>query len=250
MGQAFRHLGSETHPAYYRCFVLRRVHYLRYFYHDEDAHRRSSVPGYGRWWSLPTRQHYHCGYVQSKVSFLLFITLHLFTIKYRERSFYMGFIGLIWAIAGAIGPILGGVFTQYLSWRGIFWMNAPICGTAFLLLLLFLDVHNPRTPLTVGIKAVDWFGTISILGLMTMLLLGLDFGGATFPWKSPTVIGLIVAGSCMGGFFFWSERSLAKYPLMPLDIFKEKSNIASLLVAFFHDYVRILYLHFPLPESH
>jgi hypothetical protein len=74
-------------------------------------------------------------------------------------------------------------------------------GTAFLLLLFFLDVHNPRTPLIVGIKAIDWFGTVTILGLMVMLLLGLDFGGARFPWKSPTVIGLIVAGGLYGRVF-------------------------------------------------
>ena len=94
----------------------------------------------------------------------------------------------------------------------------PTAGIAFLLLLFFLDVHNPRTPLKVSLKAVDWFGIISILGLMIMVLLGLDFLGATFPWKSPTVIGLILAGYYMGVLFFWSEKSLAKYPLIPFDI--------------------------------
>lgn len=149
----------------------------------------------------------------------------------------MGLLGLIWAVAGAIGPLLGGVFTEFISWRWIFWINLPISGTAFLLLLFFLDVHNPRTPLIVGIKAIDWFGTVTILGLMVMLLLGLDFGNAAFPWRSPTVIGLIVGGGCMGGFFLWSEKSLAKYPLMPLGIFRSTSNVACLLVAFFHDFV-------------
>ena len=86
-------------------------------------------------------------------------------------------------------------------------------------------------------KAIDWFGSISILGLMVMLLLGLDFGGVTFPWNSPTVIGLIVAGSCMAFFFVWSEKSLAKYPIIPLGLFQSKSNVASLLLAFLHDYV-------------
>lgn len=149
----------------------------------------------------------------------------------------MGLYGIIWTIAGATGPILGGLFTQYISWRFIFWTNLPFAGLAFLLLLFFLDVHNPRTSLKAGMKAVDWLGTVTILGLMVMLLLGLDFGGATFPWNSPTVIGLIIAGCCMGGFFLWSEKSFAKYPLMPLSLFTTKSNIACLLVAFFQDFV-------------
>jgi MFS family permease len=156
----------------------------------------------------------------------------------------MGLYSITWAIAGAIGPVIGGVLTEFLSWRFIFWINLPICGTAFILLVFFLDVHNPRTSLATGMRAIDWFGTASVLGLMVMLLLGLDFGGATFPWKSPTVIGLIVAGTCMGGFFFWGEKSLAKHPLMPLGLFTEKSNTACLLVAFFQDFVMPSLRHF------
>lgn len=61
--------------------------------------------------------------------------------------------------------------------RWCFWLNLPISGSAFLLILGFLNVHNPKTKLRDGIKAVDWFGSLSILGLMLMLLLGLQFGG-------------------------------------------------------------------------
>jgi len=75
----------------------------------------------------------------------------------------------------------------------------------------------------------------------------LDFGGATFSWRSPIVIGLIVAGGCIGGFFLWSEKSLAKYPLMPLGVFRSRSNVACLLIAFFHDFVYIaVEYYFPL----
>lgn len=65
-----------------------------------------------------------------------------------------------------------------------------------------------------------------------MLLLGLDFGGATFPWSSPKVICLIVFGAVMIGVFIFSEVRLAKYPLIPVSIFKNKSTRAALGVAF------------------
>jgi hypothetical protein len=91
---------------------------------------------------------------------------------------------------------------------------------------------------TEGIKAVDWFGIFSILGLTLMLLLGLDFGGGTFPWNSPKVICLIVFGALMSVFFIFSEAKLAKYPLMPLELMRHRSNIASLLVCFIHGFVR------------
>ena len=157
----------------------------------------------------------------------------------RNRSLYLGLLEFVWAFAAGIGPILGGAFTEFVSWRWNWWINLPIQGLTFLLLLLFLDVHNPRTSMMDGLKAIDWFGSISILGLILMLLLGLDFGGETFAWSSPTVICLIIFGALMSLFFIYSEKRLAKYPLMPLSIFSHGSNIASLLVCTIHGFVFI-----------
>lgn len=157
----------------------------------------------------------------------------------RKRAFYMGLLGMMWAVAGSTGPLIGGAFTQLVSWRWCFWINLPVCGLAFVLLLFFLDVHNPRTKLAEGVMAIDWFGTLSILAVTLLLLLGLDFGGAIFPWNSPKVICLIVFGALMIGFFLFSEKRLAKYPLMPLSMFKNWSNNAIFLVAFAHSIVSI-----------
>jgi MFS family permease len=155
----------------------------------------------------------------------------------RSRTLYLGLLQAMWAVAGGVGPVLGGAFTQYASWRWNFWINLPISGSTFLLLLMFLDVHNPRTKIIEGIKAVDWFGSLSILGLMVMPLLGLNFGGTEFPWNSPKVICLIVFGSLMFVLFIFSEARLARYPLMPLGLFRQKSNVACLLVGFTHLFV-------------
>ncbi|PYI19121.1 hypothetical protein BO99DRAFT_473797 [Aspergillus violaceofuscus CBS 115571] len=166
---------------------------------------------------------------------LITITISdLFSV--RLRSLFMGLIEFIWAIAGAMGPLVGGAFTQSVSWRWIFWINLPVCGTAFVLLFFFLDIHNPRTPVLAGIKAVDWWGSFSMLALIILLLLGLDFGGATFPWGSPKVICLIVFGALMSVAFIYSEKRLAKYPLMPLGVFHNRSNVACFLVAFTHGF--------------
>lgn len=87
-------------------------------------------------------------------------------------------------------------------------------------------------------RAIDWFGSFSIIGLTIMLLLGLNFGGTTFPWDSPKVICLIVFGCVMGVLFVLSEKRLAEYPLMPLKLMRERSNVMCLLVAYFHGFVR------------
>ncbi|KAL6885757.1 major facilitator superfamily domain-containing protein [Trichoderma evansii] len=156
----------------------------------------------------------------------------------RKRSLYLGYVGFVWALAGSAGPLIGGALTQFKTWRWCFWINLPISAIAFVLLLL-LDVHNPRTKLSEGMKVIDWFGTFSILALTLLLLVGLDFGGAIFPWSSPKVICLLVFGTLMIGFFLFSEQRLAKHPLMPLGVFRSWSNNAVFLVVFSHGMVLI-----------
>jgi hypothetical protein len=106
-------------------------------------------------------------------------------------------------------------------------------------LLLFLDVNNPRTKLGEGLKTIGWRGTLSILAITTLLLIGLDFGGTIFPWNNPKVICLIVFGTLINGFFLFNEQCLAKYPLMPLAVFKSWSNNAVFLIVFSHAMVLI-----------
>ncbi|KAE9376670.1 putative MFS transporter [Stipitochalara longipes BDJ] len=169
---------------------------------------------------------------------LIMITISdLFSI--RARSLYIGIMELVWVVAGGVGPVLGGVFTERVSWRWNFWINLPISGTTFILLFIYLDVHNPKTPVLDGLKAIDWFGSLSIIGLVLMVLLGLEFGGASVPWNSPRVICLIVFGALMSIAFIYSEKRLAKYPLMPLKLFANKSNAASLLVTLWHGMIYI-----------
>jgi EmrB/QacA subfamily drug resistance transporter len=152
----------------------------------------------------------------------------------RRRSLFLGLCEAVWAIAGASGPILGGLLVDKASWRWCWWINLPCCVVAFVLLLLFLDVHNPKTPFRDGIKAIDWAGSLSILALTVMVLMGLDFGGSIFAWSSPKVICLLVFGTLCSVVFIYSEKRLAKYPLMPMALFAERSNVATLLVVFIH----------------
>ncbi|KAL2047544.1 hypothetical protein ABVK25_011402 [Lepraria finkii] len=154
----------------------------------------------------------------------------------RSRALFIGLMEVMWAVAGGIGPVLGGIFAQDVSWRWIFWINLPISGATFLLLLFFLDVHNPRTQFAEGFKAIDWVGSLSMLGLIVMLLLGLNFGRVTFPWNSAKVICLIIFGSLLSIVFVLSEAKLAKYPLVPLKLLTSKHNVACLLVTFAHEF--------------
>ncbi|KAI9892367.1 MAG: hypothetical protein M1814_001569 [Vezdaea aestivalis] len=157
----------------------------------------------------------------------------------RNRGTYYGMIGGVWALASALGPVVGGALTYKVSWRWCFYINLPITAVAFVIILFFLDLRTPTTPLWAGLKAIDWLGAITIAGGTLMLLLGLEFGGITFPWNSPQVICLIVFGIVTLGLFLINEAYLAKYPIMPVQLFNSLSNIACFAVCSMHGMVFI-----------
>jgi len=74
-----------------------------------------------------------------------------------------------------------------VSWRWCFYINLPLDGIAFVIILFFLHLDTPTTPFMDGIKAIDWLGSLTIVGGTLMLLFGLEFGGVTYPWASATV---------------------------------------------------------------
>lgn len=115
----------------------------------------------------------------------------------------------------------------------------PFDAIAFVIILLFLDIETPKTAIIPGLKAIDWIGVLTITAGTIMFLLGLTYGGVSFPWSSATVVCLLVFGVVFIVLFFLNEWKLAKYPMMPLRIFKHKSNIASLCVCFVHGFVFI-----------
>ena len=113
-------------------------------------------------------------------------------------------------------------------------VNLPCDGLSLVLLSLFLNVHNPRTPLLKGLKSIDWLGALTVVGATLMLLFGLEFGGVSKPWKSAEVICLIVFGVLTFVIFFFVEWRFAKYPLIPLRIFAHRSTAAVLTVVVSH----------------
>ncbi|KAK3905768.1 major facilitator superfamily domain-containing protein [Staphylotrichum tortipilum] len=157
----------------------------------------------------------------------------------RKRGVYFGAMGMVWAVASAVGPILGGVFTSNVTWRWCFYINLPISGVGMVVLAYVLKLHNPRTPMRQGLKAVDWLGSLTVVGATLMIMLGLELGGVTHPWSSPTVICLLVFGVVTGALFVLIEWKFAEFPLVPMHLFRHWASAASLLVGALHGFVFI-----------
>ena len=124
------------------------------------------------------------------------------------------------------------------------WLIVPCDGVAFIILLVFLDVHTPKTPLVAGLKAIDWLGALTVTAATVLLLLGLGFGGVNFPWNSAIVLCLMIFGTILFMFFFLSQWKLARYPVMPVALFSSWSNAAVLIACFCHGFILISVAYF------
>src|SRR6202163_979812 len=107
----------------------------------------------------------------------------------RERGRYMGLFGAVFGVATVLGPLLGGFLVEYLSWRWVFYINLPIGVVALFVTTAQLPGHLQRVH-----HVIDYLGTILMALATTSLVLLTSLGGTTYPWTSPQIIALAVAG--------------------------------------------------------
>ncbi|KAF5673428.1 tetracycline efflux transporter [Fusarium heterosporum] len=158
-------------------------------------------------------------------------------VPLRERGKYQGILassGAVVAIANGIGPVLGGVLSSSSedSWRWIFRMQLPLTLLTTLCALFFMPLKSVRGDWKLKLKAVDFLGIFLALAGMTVVILGLTWGGKDYAWNSAQVIATLTAGTSVSvAFMMWQWKG-PRYPLIPLHIFKSKIvNGASLTMA-------------------
>jgi MFS family permease len=150
---------------------------------------------------------------------------------------FLATTGLVWAVSAGIGPLLGGVFTQYLNWRWVFWINLPCCFAAFVVLYMFLNTANIQAGSLRQDRKMDWIGSATIVSMTVLTLLSLDLGGVIFPWDSPKVLSILVSGLVLlVAFVLWEAKGAAD-PLIPARILNSVSKASPLVVCFAHGVV-------------
>ncbi|MCW2236443.1 MDR family MFS transporter [Azospirillum canadense] len=133
----------------------------------------------------------------------------------RERGRYQGYIGGVFALASVAGPLLGGVFTETLSWHWIFLINLPLGVAALAMTSRALGrLHAGRAQ-----PKIDYLGAVLLMGTVTSLLLVVSRGSVVIPWASPFILGLTVLGVALFVAFLIHERRVDE-PILPLHLFR------------------------------
>jgi EmrB/QacA subfamily drug resistance transporter len=139
----------------------------------------------------------------------------------RERARVQGYVASVWGISSVVGPTLGGVFSEYTSWRWIFLINIPLCLLAAVMILRGFHERVDR-----GHPAIDYRGATLLSVGLTLVILGVLEGGQAWAWTSPASIAVLGAGVAALVAFGLVERS-APEPILPLWVFRRRLLITS-----------------------
>lgn len=145
----------------------------------------------------------------------LTIAADIYTLEERART--QGYLASVWAISSVVGPTLGGVFSEFVSWRWIFFVNIPLC--AFAAWMLVRRYHE--SPREGAREPIDYLGAALLASGSTFLLLGLLEGGSSWSWDSPASVAIFVAAAALlAGFGLRARR--ARHPIIDLGILRRR----------------------------
>ncbi len=143
----------------------------------------------------------------------------------RERGKYMGVMGGVFAFSSVAGPLLGGWLTDGPGWRWTLWMNIPLGILAILGIALLLKLpHGSRTE---G-RRIDYLGMALVAVATASVVLVATWGGGTYDWTSPAILGLIGVFLVSVALFIWVESRAAE-PVLPLFLFVNRNFNLTLL---------------------
>ncbi|AWB94768.1 MFS transporter [Agromyces badenianii] len=150
------------------------------------------------------------------------ITGDIYTV--RERARVQGYVASVWAISSVVGPTLGGLFSEFASWRWIFLVNIPLCLIAAWMLVRAYHESVGRER-----HRIDVAGASVLTIALTLLILAVLEGGQAWAWLSWQSIGAFGVGAVLLVAFVFIERRAAE-PVLPLWVFSRRLIVTTSLI--------------------
>ena len=152
-------------------------------------------------------------------------------VPLHKRPLLQGMVGAIFGVASVAGPLLGGLFTTNVSWRWCFYINLPIGGVAMVVLFFILQIpgaRNANTPWREQVSQLDPIGTVVFISSIVCLLLALQWGGSTYPWKDGRIIALLVLFAVLISVFIAIQHWKQETATVPPRIIQKRSIAAGM----------------------
>lgn len=144
-------------------------------------------------------------------------------VPLNERGKWLGWLGTMWTIGGLIGPLTGGVFAQYVTWRWVFWINLPFIVFGSVMLQIFLNQETIAGHAFQKFLRVDWFGAVLFMTSTAAILIPLTCGGILLDWKDwRAIVPMFLGFDGLIAFIYW-ENVYATEPMIRLNIFQNWS---------------------------
>ncbi|OTB09513.1 hypothetical protein M426DRAFT_70740 [Hypoxylon sp. CI-4A] len=165
------------------------------------------------------------------------IVILSYSLPLRRRPVMFGMFGCMWGIASVAGPLLGGAFTDHLTWRWCFYINLPIGGLAMMVIFFFLNIARENNPddqsFLSRVLELDLVGAVVLIPAIIMLLLALQWGGVQFPWGDKRIVGLFAGAGSMALLFIAIEHYQQDKGLLPPRFFRDRNLLCAMLFALF-----------------
>jgi EmrB/QacA subfamily drug resistance transporter len=174
------------------------------------------------------------------------IVIIVHSIPIAKRPMWIGLIGAVFGIASVAGPLLGGLFTTKASWRWCFYINLPVGGVAFTLIMLILKLPNPKEKKTVRLQIaqLDPIGTFFFLPGIVCLLLALQWGGSKYAWSNGRIIALLILFAILIIAFIAVQLWKKENATVPPHIMKQRSIISGTWYSIFAGSAMMLMVYF------
>ncbi|KIK69223.1 hypothetical protein GYMLUDRAFT_237048 [Collybiopsis luxurians FD-317 M1] len=176
------------------------------------------------------------------------MSILVFSIGLEKRPLYIAVLASMYAISAVVGPVLGGVLTDRLTWRWCFWINLFCGAPAFFTTAYFF--RSPRResssvrPLWRQLNEIDFLGAALFVSSSISLMLALQWGGTLYAWRNARIWGLFVVSVLLFIAFIIWQKLRKETALLPLNLLFQRSVLVSTAISFFYSMMLAVYVFY------